>query len=106
MSENLTLDHTPTTTIPRRTQSFPVGARFPRTWPSNVQLAVDTAVRAAAEHPAPLFPVGRRFWRPTPEEIEAAAASEAALRSQPPRVLPHPIGARFPRTSAASRTRR
>ena len=42
MSENLTLDPTPTTTIPRRTQSLPVGARFPRTWPSNVQFAADT----------------------------------------------------------------
>ena len=81
MSAIPTLDPALTETMPPTTLRLPVGARFPRTWPLEAELAILTMVAQAAEHPARLFPVGRRFWRPTAEAIEAAAASDAALRA-------------------------
>jgi len=78
---------------PRLRRLLPVGARFPRTWPPDIDQ--DTAHFRPEHHRARVFPVGCRFPRRTVAEIRAylaAVPSPPADRS----VMP-PVGARFPR---------
>ena len=82
---------------PRLRRLLPVGARFPRTWPPDIDQ--DPADFRPEHHRARVFPVGCRFPRRTVAEIRAylaAVPSPPADRSVMPPVGPGSPAVRGP----------